>query len=122
MQQLDLIVKAPRRARMHHAKARADFGIERAANATENQHDGWCERAVDELRRFALGQSGMFTIELARLAFESKLPPPNDLRSWGQVTRMAVSRGFIERVPGMYFAAASSNGSEKPCYRRGTKA
>lgn len=121
--QLDLIPLAPRkRIRMDHARARADFGIERSATSAENATPGWCEMACEELRRFAAGQGGMFTVELARMAIEKRLPPPPDLRAWGVVTRMASARGYIERVRGMSFPAASSNGSDKPCYRKGPKA
>jgi hypothetical protein len=50
------------------------------------------------------------------------LPKPTDGRAWGVVTRMAVAADYIERVKGVMFPAASSNGSEKPVYRRGGKA
>lgn len=121
--QLNLIPVAPRkRNRMDHARARAEFGIERSATSAENATPGWCEKACEELRRFAAGQGGMWTIELARLAIESKLPSPSDLRAWGRVVRMAAARGFIERVPGWAFPAASSNGSPKPVWKRGAKA
>jgi hypothetical protein len=122
MQQLDLIGKAPRRARMDHARARADYGIERATTSAENANDGWCERACEELRKYARQHGAMFTVELARMAFESKLPVPPDLRAWGQVTRMAVTRGFIARCEGLFYPAASSNGSPKPVYHAGPKA
>lgn len=104
------------------ARARADAGIQRSADATERTEAGWCEKAAERLRAFARGQSGVFTIELARMAFAKDLPPPHDLRTWGQVTRMAASRGYIERVRGEFFSAASSNGSPKPVYRRGPRA
>jgi hypothetical protein len=112
----------PDRVMLPAARARADVGIAQAADATERHDTGWCMGACERLRLFAKVQSGMFTIELARLAFEKTLPAPNDLRSWGAVTRMATSRGFIERVKGQYFPAASSNGSEKPVYRAGANA
>jgi hypothetical protein len=120
--QLDLLPKAPRRARMDHARARAEYGLERVETSAESASPGWCDQACERLRRFAAGQGGLFTVELARMAFEKDLPPPPDLRAWGVVARMAASRGFIERVKGVTFAAESSNGSEKPCYRRGPKA
>lgn len=121
--QIDLIPHAPRkRTRMDHAHARAEFGIERSAASADNATPGWCEQACEQLRQFAEGQGGMWTIELARMAIEKKLPPPTDLRAWGQVVRMAATRGFIERVPGWAFPAASSNGSPKPVWKRGPKA
>lgn len=104
------------------ARARAEAGIQRAADATERREPGWTEMAAEALRQFAREQDKPFTIELARAAFEKSLPPPNDKRSFGAATRFATSRGFIERVPGMFFAAASSNNSPKPVYVRGPNA
>lgn len=104
------------------AKARADVGIERAADATEAETPGWCEQACEALRAFATANPRIWTIELARQAFEKSLPPCHDLRSWGRVVRMAAARGFIERVPGRYFPAVSSNGSPKPVWKKGPKA
>lgn len=104
---------------MRQARRKGDKGIDQTVAATERRNDGWVELACSRLRDFARGQVGMFTVELARLSFESKLPPPHDKRVWGAVTRMAVTRGFIECVKGQYFPAASSNSSPKPVYRRG---
>lgn len=104
------------------ARAKADAGIQRAADATERRVEGWCELACEALRTFARGQSGMWTIEIARMSIDAKLPKCHDLRSWGKVSRMAIDRGFIERVPGQFFAAMSSHGSPKPCWRRGVNA
>jgi hypothetical protein len=112
----------PDRVMLPAARERAGVGIERVADATEKRIAGWCEMACEKLRAFARTQGGVFTIELARMAFEKDLPEPCDLRAWGAVTRMATSRGFIERVKGQYFPAASSNGSDKPVYRAGVRA
>jgi hypothetical protein len=112
----------PDRVMLPAARARAEVGIQRVADATERTEAGWCEKATERLREFAHDQGGVFTIELARLAFEKQLPPPTDLRIWGAVTRMATNRGYIERVEGQYFPAASSNTSPKPVYRRGVSA
>lgn len=125
--QMDLIerpvitrrTKAEARAKV---AAKADTGIQRAADATDARNPGWCELACQALRRFAKHQHGMFIVEHARAVLRSELPPPNDERTWGKVTRMATDRGYIERVKGAYFPAASSNGSEKPVYRKGPKA
>lgn len=69
-------------------------------------------------------QSGVFTLELARMALEQSgaIDKPREGRAWGVVTRMAVDRGYIERVKGQLFPAASSNGASKSVYRRSTKA
>jgi hypothetical protein len=112
----------PDRVMLPVVRAKADAGIERVADATERRIEGWCEMACEKLREFARGQSGHFTCELARCAFQSSIPAPHDLRAWGKVSRMAMQRGYIEKVPGQFFAAASSNGSPKPVYRRGPNA
>lgn len=112
----------PDRVMLPAARAKADVGIQRVVDATERTEPDWCEAACERLRSFARDQGGVFTIELARLAFEKQLPPPSDLRIWGAVTRMATNRGYIERIEGQYFPAASSNTSPKPVYRRGAKA
>lgn len=104
------------------ARHRADVGIERAARATEANSPDWCEMACERLRQYAAGRADVFTIEAARAAFEEYLPAPNDLRTWGAVTRMAANRKYIEKVPGSYSPAASSNGSPKANYRKGERA
>lgn len=116
--QLDLIDKP----RIERARARRDVGIERAADATEVRNPGWCEKAVARLREFAKHQGGVFIVEHARAVLRQELPPPNDERTWGKVTRMAVERGYIEPVKGQFFPAASSNASPKQVYRKGPKA
>lgn len=112
----------PDRVMLPAARAKADVEVERAADATERRVEGWCEMACERLREFARAQAGHFTCELARCAFQSTIPAPHDLRAWGKVSRMAMARGYIERVPGQFFAAASSNGSPKPVYRKGPQA
>lgn len=105
------------------AKARADIGIQRSVDKNETLNPGWCEAACEALRRaVAHNSGGVFIIEHLRAVIEKELPAPSDKRCWGQVTRMAVSRGYIERVKGQYFPAASSNASPKAVYRRGKKA
>ena len=104
------------------ARDRADTGIERAASKAERVIPGWCALACDGVRRFAAHQHGWFTMEQARLVLEAELPEPPDARSWGQVTRMAKARKYIEVVKGQFSPAASSNGSPKPVYRRGAGA
>lgn len=108
------------------ARARGDLGAERAASRAERAAPGWVDRAVEALRDYvrqnALGMSGQFTVEQARTWAENMgLPKPTDGRAWGQVTRRAVSLGIIETTGG-YAKAASSNGSVKALYRRGSLA
>jgi hypothetical protein len=123
--QLDLIPRpeasrrAERQRAMAEATARADLGISRAADKADRTIPGWCALACDAVRRFAAHQHGWFTMEQIRLVMEPELPAPPDARSWGQVTRMAKARGYIEVVKGQAFPAASSNGSAKPVYRKG---
>lgn len=112
----------PSRLMLPQARAAADVAVERAGDAADRKVAGWCELACEALRQFARNQSGMWTIELARLSFEKSLPAPSDRRAWGKVVRMADSRGFIERVPGQFFAAASSHGSAKPVWKKGPQA
>lgn len=97
-----------------------------AAQACADKADrlapGWIESAIDALRRFASHQAGAFTVEMARDVIAEELPEPHDKRAWGVVTRMAVKRAFIARVPGAWAPAASSHASPKPMYRRGSAA
>lgn len=120
--QIDTSRATARRAAMAAANARADVGSQRAADKADREAPGWCGAACEALRGFARAQGGVFTIELARLALRHQVPDPRDGRAWGVVTRMAQRNGFIERVPGQYFPAASSNGSPKPVYRKGALA
>lgn len=43
-------------------------------------------------------------------------------RAWGKATVMAISAGYIEKMPRVFMPAASSNGSPKATYRKGVKA
>lgn len=113
---------AAMKRRRKGGSAKAAAGIARAAQATERNVPGWCDKAVERLRAFAAAQDGMFTIELARAAISADMPPPNDLRTWGAVTRMARQRLYIEAVHNAQAPAESSNGSLKPLYRRGAGA
>lgn len=107
------------------ALARADQGIERAASHAERVLPGWCDRAAEAVRQALLRTrlDDTFTIEQLRGAIATAdllpLPDPPDARAWGHVTRRAVKLGYVERLPGQYRAAVSSNGSPKPLYRRG---
>lgn len=108
------------------ARARADTGIERSARKAERLAPGWVEKAAEMLRIGACILDGQlqtnFTIEELRTLVDKAIAQPPDGRAWGAATRQAVACGFIERVPGAFRAAASSNGAPKPCYRKGLKA
>ena len=118
-QQMDLLERPPAMAR---ARAAADVGIERATARNEEANPGWVDAAVMRLRMFARHAPGVWTMEQAREVIGPELPEPTDLRTWGAVTRTAAKRGYISPVRGVYIAAASSNGSAKPAYRKGAKA
>ena len=53
---------------------------------------------------------------------DAEQPQPADLRAWGKATVMAISAGYIEKMPRVFMPAASSNGSPKATYRKGVKA
>jgi hypothetical protein len=104
------------------ARERRDEAIKKVGDAADRRNADWCNKACEALRQFARKQAGVWTIELARAQFEKNLPAPGELRAWGRVTQMAVRKGYIERVPGQFFAAASSHNSPKPVWKRGPKA
>ena len=114
--------KTERLRAMADAHARAEVGMGQVADKVEREHPGWCEDACGALRKLAKANVGMFTIEHARLVLAAELPKIHDERAWGKVTTMALQRGFIERVKGVYFPASSSNGAAKAVYRRGPNA
>lgn len=103
------------------AEARGTLGAERAAAKAERKLPGWVDRTAEEVRDYARVTDCKFTIEQAR-SMCAPMPSGADARAWGHVTRRAVVLGYIERVPGEFAAAASSNGSPKPLYRRGRNA
>ena len=110
------------------ARARGDLGIERSAANADRLTAGWVDQAANVLRIGACmleAQGALFsefTIERIRAMTGNAVPKPPDERAWGAATRVATSRGYIERIPGKFAAAASSNGSPKPMYRKGPKA
>lgn len=101
----------------------------RAAALAERLDEGWSERALEWLRVYAAtaqlptGELEAFTIEQARawIGECAALPDGADARAWGAVTRRAVRLGYIEATGG-YAPAASSHGSPKRLYRRGSRA
>lgn len=106
---------------VRRARERGHAMAEAAADRADRAIEGWTLMAVDAMRRFAAAQTGLFTIEMARMVLERELPKPTDGRAWGKVTTMAKRAEYIEPVRNTYFPAASSNGSPKPVYRRGAK-
>lgn len=114
--------KAERRRAIADAQARGEVGMGQVAEKVEREHPGWCEDACQALRKLAAAHCGMFTVELARLVLAPELPKIHDERAWGKVTTMALQRGYIERVKGIYFPAASSNGAVRAVYRKGPQA
>lgn len=113
---------AARKAAMQAARDRAERGMDRAARRAEALHADWCLKALDAVRAFARGQAGAFTVEQMRAVLEPQLPPVDELRVWGKVVVDARKAGFIEPVPRVFMAAASSNGCLKPAWRRGPQA
>lgn len=118
----DLSRSAARQHAMTAARARADDAIGAITAKVETAEPEWTTKAVQALRKFANAQGGVFIIEHARLVLRAELPPVHDERIWGRVSRDAIAAGYIERVKGQYFPAASSNGAPKAVYRRGPKA
>lgn len=108
-----------RAAAMTLARQRREAGISAAARRAERLNAGWCGMALEHLRRFACSQVGVWTIEQVRAVLESQLPAPTDARAWGQVTITAIRLGYIEKAPGVFLPAASSNAAPKQGWRRG---
>lgn len=126
--QLDLIPKTEppsraqaRRQALAAAQARAELGMNRAARRACRLHAGWCAEALEALRRFAAGQAGFWTIEMARAVIEQEIKPPVDGRAWVRTTQDALRLGYIVKTD-KTLPSASSNGAPKPCFKRGPKA
>ena len=108
-----------RAAAMTLARQRREAGISKAARRAERLNAGWCGMALEHLRRFACSQVGVWTIEQVRAVLESQLPAPTDARAWGRVCVDAIRLGYIEKAPGVFLPAASSNAAPKQGWRRG---
>jgi hypothetical protein len=100
------------------ADTRAKAGMTAAVEHADRVVPLWSERALAELRRSVRVREEPFTIEQVRLAIACSVESPTDERAWGAVTQMAIKRAIIVKT-GEYAAAASSNGSPKPLYRKG---
>lgn len=110
-----------RRLALAAAQARAAQGMDRAARRAERLNAGWCAEALESLRRFAAGQVGLWTVEMARSVIEQDLPKPTEGRAWGRVTQDAIRHGYIVKTD-KTAASASSNGAPKPLFKRGPHA
>lgn len=108
------------------AKASANVGIQRSAERAERTEPGWVDRAAEAVRDYVRlhvarsDEPSEFTIERVR-EYMASVPPAPDGRAWGAVTRRALKLGYIVATDG-YAPAASSNGSPKRLYRRGSGA
>ena len=99
------------------ADARRESGMQSSAAHANRVEPGWTEIAYAALLAYVarVDRPYHFTIDRARAALT--VPPPPDLRAWGQVTQRAIKAGVI--VPtGQFERAPSSNLSPKPLYRR----
>ncbi len=110
-----------RQKRLRNARIAADRAIGQSADSAEREIPGWIAKAVAAVGVFARGQHSLFTMETCRWVIQQNLEQPNELRSWGQVTRQAKAAGFIV-VTRESSPTHSSNGSLKPMYRRGPAA
>lgn len=126
--QLELLERPPeltraqaRRNALQAAKDRAQLGMDRAARRACAFNAGWCAEALEALRKFAAGQVGLWTVEMARSVIEQDLPKPTDGRAWGRVTQDAIRHGYIVKTD-KTAASASSNGAPKPLFKRGPNA
>ena len=98
------------------ATMRRDQGIQSSADHADADEEGWTRQALGMLTAFANLAQGAFLIEEARVwAIHCGLPPPDEPRAWGAVTRMAVARKRIEKVG--WAKARSSNCSPKFLWR-----
>ncbi len=128
--QLDIFSSAApaHKKRRNHAKAKGHeagrIGLQRAMEAAERRVPGWTEMALAAVKAYVhtTEPGEKFTLEALRMKVEAGLPPPNDLRAWGNVPRMCCKLGILERRKGEFAPAESSNGSPKPVYRRGANA
>lgn len=101
------------------AQVAAQVGIERAADKAERIEPHWVTEAAEDVKAYFESHPEVHcTIELVR-RFCRPQPDGADARAWGAVTQRALRLNYIERVPGQYAPANSSNGSPKPVYRRG---
>lgn len=125
--QMELLEKpVVTRAKARHdaleaARDRGEQGMDRAARRQARLHADWCDEALEALRRFARGQAGMWTIEIARSVIELDLPKPAEARAWGRVVQTAARLGYIEKTA-LSAPTVSSNASSKPLWKRGRKA
>lgn len=129
--QLDLLggaepvpMKRKQRKRKPGGHEAGRIGMQRAAERAEREQPGWEELAIEAVRQCVLAMPAgtEFIIENVRARLDGILPPPTELRAWGSATRALRRLNIIERVPGKVAPAMSSNGTEKPVYRRGAGA
>lgn len=107
---------------IEQARERGQAAGDRAAARNEASNPGWVLQALAKVQAFARHAPGFWCTEQMRDVIAADLPTPTDKRVWGRVTRDALRLGYIERVRGVTVPAASSNGSDKPAYRKGPNA
>lgn len=103
------------------AQVRADRGIKSSAQHAEQDAPGWQDDAMHYLRWYtrlmARRTCNQFHIEAFRQWAASKgLKQPDELRSYGALTRRAIAEGVITPT-GLYARAVSSNLSPKMIYQ-----
>jgi hypothetical protein len=95
-------------------------GMLDAAARNERKNGNWTTLALEALCEHVreLPAGAEFILEDVRLAIESKVPEPTDLRAWGAVTQTAIRALKIEKTE-RFAPAKSSHASPKALYRRG---
>jgi hypothetical protein len=86
---------------MNTAEAAAvrDAAIAQVAENAERTSPGWQARAYSALERYCREvATEPFTTERARIALQSEIEAPHDLRAWGAVMKEAAACGLVRRV------------------------
>jgi len=86
---------------LDHALARreAEDGMSAALSHAESECEGWGDRALAYLRRYAEAHARFYGWEVVKTAaLDKSFPAPANSKAWGSQIQKAARLGLIERV------------------------
>lgn len=101
------------------AQQLAERGIAESHAHAEGYDEGWTERAVERVRRFAQQEEYFLAEQVKAWAYEDGLAVPPVDGAWGQVMRTAAERGIVHRYGRRAATSPGSHGKLMTLWRRG---
>ncbi|MFL6141711.1 MAG: hypothetical protein ACJ72N_07550 [Labedaea sp.] len=88
----------------------AEQGAALAESRANRMHGDWSSKALAAWHDYAR-RNARFTAEDVRLAYSEIVPPAPDNRAWGVIPRMAIRKGYVQRIGMTHAKSAHCHGT-----------